>query len=110
MKHTCAPLTTLALFGLFAAPATAQRNRIDGPIRVERRAPLAGHVPAQVRAGTDQGRVARDLRIRAMSLVLKPSDSQQADLDRLLIAQQDPTSPNYHRWLTPEEYADRFGV
>src|SRR5437588_4667532 len=45
-----------------------------------------------------------------MSLVLKPSDSQQADLDRLLIVQQDPTSSNYHRWLTPEEYADRFGV
>jgi subtilase family serine protease len=43
-------------------------------------------------------------------LVLKPSASQQADLDQLLEQQQDPSSPNYHQWLTPEEYADRFGV
>jgi uncharacterized protein (TIGR03437 family) len=27
-----------------------------------------------------------------------------------LAQQQDPSSPNYHRWLTPEQYAERFGV
>ena len=43
-------------------------------------------------------------------LVLKPSASQQAALDQLLAQQQDPSSPNYHRWLTPEQFADRFGV
>jgi uncharacterized protein (TIGR03437 family) len=45
-----------------------------------------------------------------VTLALKPSASQQADLDRLLAQQQDPSSPNYHRWLTPEQYADRFGL
>jgi subtilase family serine protease len=44
------------------------------------------------------------------TLVLKPSTSQQADLDRLLAQQQNPSSPDYHGWLTPEQYADRFGV
>ena len=24
--------------------------------------------------------------------------------------QSDPASPNYRHWLSPEEYADRFGV
>jgi len=24
--------------------------------------------------------------------------------------QQDPTSPNYHKWLTPEEYGSQFGL
>jgi hypothetical protein len=28
----------------------------------------------------------------------------------LLEEQQDPSSPNYHHWLTPEQYADRFGL
>jgi subtilase family serine protease len=28
----------------------------------------------------------------------------------LLREQQDPTSANYHQWLSPEEFADRFGV
>ena len=31
-------------------------------------------------------------------------------LQKLLADQQNPQSANYHRWLTPEEYADRFGV
>jgi uncharacterized protein (TIGR03437 family) len=41
---------------------------------------------------------------------MKPSPNQQAALDRLLQEQQDPASPNYHRWLTPEEFGDRFGL
>lgn len=45
-----------------------------------------------------------------VTLVLKPSAAQQADLDQLLAQQQDASSPNYHRWLTPEQYAGRFGV
>ena len=28
----------------------------------------------------------------------------------MLDEQQDPESPNYHKWLTPEQYAARFGV
>jgi uncharacterized protein (TIGR03437 family) len=42
--------------------------------------------------------------------VLKPSARQQADLEQLLQQQQDFSSANYHHWLTPEQYADRFGV
>src|SRR5258707_15381013 len=42
--------------------------------------------------------------------MLAQSENQQADLDQLLAEQQNPYSPNYHRWLEPEEYAQRFGV
>ncbi|HEY4053284.1 MAG TPA: S53 family peptidase, partial [Terriglobales bacterium] len=35
---------------------------------------------------------------------------QQADMDLLLHQQQDRTSANYHKWLTPEQYAARFGM
>ena len=43
-------------------------------------------------------------------LTLAPSASQQAALDQLLQQQQDPGSANYHAWVTPEQYADRFGA
>src|SRR5208337_4760826 len=33
----------------------------------------------------------------------------QAKLNELLAAQQNPKSPQYHEWLTPEEYTQRFG-
>jgi hypothetical protein len=35
---------------------------------------------------------------------------QQTALEALLAAQQNPASPLYHRWLTPEIFAARFGV
>jgi len=34
----------------------------------------------------------------------------QEQLNALLASQQDPRSPQYHKWLTPQEYAGRFGV
>jgi hypothetical protein len=45
-----------------------------------------------------------------MTLLIVPSASQQKAVDKLLAQQQDPHSPLYHQWLTPEEYADRFGL
>lgn len=44
-----------------------------------------------------------------MTLVLAPSASR-AQRDAMLTALQDPGSPLYHRWLTPEGYAARFGA
>ena len=52
----------------------------------------------------------RSFKLDYVTLSLAQSASQQADLDQLLVEQQTPGSPNYHRWLTAEEYADRFGV
>jgi subtilase family serine protease len=31
-------------------------------------------------------------------------------LDALLAAQQQPNSPEYHKWLTPQEFGERFGA
>jgi subtilase family serine protease len=41
---------------------------------------------------------------------MKPAAGQQAMLERLLDEQQDRSSPNYHRWLTSEQFGDRFGL
>lgn len=42
-------------------------------------------------------------------LVLKRSPEQDAALIALLDQQQDKSSPNYHKWLKPEEFGKRFG-
>ncbi len=44
-----------------------------------------------------------------MVLAFKPGAAQQAGLDALLGEQQNPLSPYYHQWLTPEQYGKRFG-
>ena len=48
--------------------------------------------------------------MRRIKIVLKPLPDQQAALEQFLDEQQNIGSPNYHNWLTPEQYADRFGL
>lgn len=89
--------------------AHAQVNRINGPIDRGRPISLAGHVNPKAQAKFDRGPVAPDFKLSIL-MALKSSESQSAALDRLLEAQQDPASPEYRKWLTPEQYADRFGL
>ena len=65
-----------------------------------------------IRIGTaaDEGRVSPDLPMERMLLMLRSSPEQEAVLEQLLAEQQDPSSPNYHHWLTPEEFGERFGA
>ncbi len=45
-----------------------------------------------------------------VTLLLEPSAAQKASLTQLLAGQRDHSSAEYHRWLTPEQYADKFGL
>ena len=45
-----------------------------------------------------------------MTLVLSERPGSAGDLSRLLAAQQDPSSPLFHAWITPEEFGRRFGA
>ncbi len=95
---------------LCAASAMAQTTRITQAADNRLRAVLAGNVHPKALPANDQGRVAPSLAISYITLALAPSASQQAELEKLLVNQQTPGSPDYHHWLTPEEYGQRFGV
>ena len=95
---------------VFAGIASAQQSRITRPIDNQNRVTLTGHLHPKATPANDRGRVAPTLRLSYVTLTLTPSASQKADLNQLLADQQNLSSPNYHHWLTPEEYADRFGV
>lgn len=71
---------------------------------------LRGSVPLRARAEFDRGTVDGALQMEGMRLVFQPTPEQQSSLNILLRQQLDPSSPNYHKWLTPEQYAERFGV
>ncbi len=58
----------------------------------------------------DAGRMPSDARINGISIVFNRSAAQEADLQALLAAQQNPSSPQYHQWLSPEQFAARFGM
>ncbi len=100
----------LLVLSLSLAQALPAEDRITLAVDDTRRAVLPNNVTPRIQSGTDLGPVDPSLDLPYVTLVLKPSSSQQADLDQLLAQQQDPSSPNYHRWLTSEQYADRFGL
>jgi len=58
----------------------------------------------------DQGLVDASTQLHGLTLNFAPSATQKADLDALLVRQQQPGSPDYHRWLTPEQFGARFGM
>lgn len=105
----------LSVFALFAVISSfpleaAPRQRIHGRVDDSRRALLPSHVHPKVHLLDDEGAVAASAEIPAITIALSQTAEQQADLEKLLLEQQDPASANYHKWLTPEQYADRFGV
>jgi len=56
------------------------------------------------------GAIDPETRVERLLLLLKSSSAQQAALDELVEAQQDPNSPLYHQWLAPDEFGTRFGA
>jgi len=104
--------STLFVFisGALTATLHAQSDRIGPRIDNSRMIVLAGHVPPRARPEFDQGPVAASFPMQAVTIYLKPSADQQTSLQQLLAGQQNPASADYHKWLTPEQYAARFGV
>jgi uncharacterized protein (TIGR03437 family) len=88
----------------------AQPDRIAAPIDVSRTIALKGSRNPKALPQYDLGPVEPSLQLAYVTLLLKPAPVQQSALERLLAEQQTPSSPEYHKWLTPEQYADRFGL
>ncbi len=102
-------ILTLSLDSLLCSTLAAQERRIAGAINESHLAVTHGNVNPQARADNDKGHVDPLLALH-VAISFRQSDAQQADLAELLRRQQDPNSPVFHEWLTPEQYADRFGL
>jgi uncharacterized protein (TIGR03437 family) len=97
---------------LFGPPVAllAQPDRIAGRVDASRVLKVDGNINPQATPASDLGPVDPAMKLNYVRLMLKPSAAQQAALNQLLHDQQTPGSPNFRKWLTPEQFADRFGV
>jgi subtilase family serine protease len=87
----------------------AQPDRITGPIDSSQTVTLAGHVAPQAQPQYDQGPVEASYPL-TVTMLLMPTASQDRALQELLSEQQDNRSPSFHKWLSPEKFADRFSL
>ena len=88
----------------------APENRIRTAISDSDVRQVQGNVHPLARPEFDRGKIADSTLLPRMTIFFKPSPSQQAALSRLLSEQQDRSSPNYHRWITPQEFGASFGL
>ena len=84
-------------------------NRVAA-IAAGSRTELAHSVSGRAKVAADRGEAPAGTRLSNVTLHFSLTAAQQAALTQLLIAQQNPSSPQYHHWLTPEQYGAQFGL
>src|SRR5882724_7030360 len=103
---------------LIAAPAVqAQvesgvqaRPRITQSIDETNRVALAGNTHPEARTANDRGAVANNFAMEHILLQLKRSPDQEQAVQQFIDGLNTKGSPNFHQWLTAQEFGERFGL
>src|ERR1017187_1366199 len=114
MLLACCLLVALASLLLSAVPFAHAENvppvLITQSVDESTLVTLGGNTRPEAKAKYDRGRVDDNLQMEHLLLLLKRSPEQEQELDKLIEDLHDSSSPNFHRWLNPQDFGDRFGV
>ena len=100
---------------LTALPGMTQANVTHAPARVTSevndavRVTLHGSVTGAARPEFDLGPVDAATPMTHVRLLLQRSPQQEAALEKYMAEQLNPHSPNYHKWLTPDQLGTLYG-
>src|SRR5215472_78069 len=103
-------LSLFLVAALQAVMPAATPDRIVGKIDSSRMRRIGGNVHHLAQAKYDQGEADPGTPMNYMVMLLEPSPAQRGDLAQLLVDQQNPALPQYHKWLAPEVFGERFGL
>ena len=109
-------LSVLCLFAFSAAASAQSAAAVASTARVIMAVDPAETVrmktprPEWATAANDLGVLQADKNMDNLHLFLQRSPQVQAAMDQMLLDLQDPNSPRYHQWLTPQQTADQFGI
>ena len=92
-------MAVLATLCCSAAPATDDNSLTR----------LPGNTSRGARPELDQGRAPDSLPQEHILMMLRRSESQQQALEQFISRQYDPHSPDFHHWLTPQQFGAEFG-
>jgi hypothetical protein len=91
-------------------PQASSQPRITAAIDESSLTTLRGNTHPLAQAKYDRGPAPGSMPASRLILVLARSTRQEADLQTYLESVQDANSPNYHRFLSPEQFGSSFGV
>src|SRR6266481_8401245 len=86
------------------------RPRVNQGIDEINRVTLGGNTHPEARPANDRGAVANGFAMEHMLLQLKRSPEQELAVQQFLDELQSKGSPNFHHWLTAQEFGQRFGL
>jgi subtilase family serine protease len=95
--------------GTAAVQAATTPARITQAIDETQLVRLRGNVHPLARPEFDRGPVSDATPMKRMMLVLQRSPEQQAALSQFMDEQMSKDSPNFHKWLTPDEFGKLYG-
>jgi pseudomonalisin len=90
--------------------AVYPKDRVIGPIDEQTWVRVPGNIHLHARPEFDAGPTAPEQPMRGIIISLRRDPEQRAALDAFSAAVQNPRSPQYHKWLTPENFGTHFGV
>ena len=103
-------MTVLTLASLGPALGAQTPNRITKVVDTTHTLALTNHHPLWANDANDAGALPADESLNQFTMVLARSAEQEQAFEQLLADQQNPSSANYHHWLTPAEIGDQFGL
>jgi subtilase family serine protease len=111
----CVSLLAFAIiFGFLPTAAQAQVSRVRSLVteRIDEAkvVTLHGNTRPEAVSEFDRGALPYETRLEHMMLQLQRSPEQEKELRQYIDALETPGSPNYHKWLTPQEFGDRYGL
>src|ERR1700687_2041441 len=109
-RWTAVCAVVLAMAVTLASQTTQRPNRITHELNSGPVVTISGTLHPLTRQARDLGEANPGMRLESMALNTAPSVAEKADLDALVEMQQNPKSAQYHQWLTPEEFGERFGL
>ena len=99
------------VISIFMSPLQAQTtDLVTAAVDPANRVVLLGQRAPWALPQNNQAMVPGDALLNHLTLVLRRSPQEQKAFEQFLEQLQDPTSPNYHRWLTPIQIGKRFGA
>ncbi|MGA9425209.1 MAG: protease pro-enzyme activation domain-containing protein, partial [Terracidiphilus sp.] len=103
-------LCALCCFPLLRAQAANIAPRVVAPVNESSRITLGGSVSALARPEFDHGEASPATELHNVRLVIQRSRQQETALDNFMAEQLDRHSPNFHHWLTPDQFNKLYGL
>jgi len=99
-----------AILALAVSYSAFAQSRIVGDVNNGERVRITGTTSPLISRSTETARLPGEKQLGRMILTLAPSAAQEQAAKKLVADIHNPASPNFHKWLTPAQFGNQFGL